>query len=165
MLSSSKSNRQEAPKGSRQRTYRRLVSSWLSIASFASRALRAFRSAVDKQGSVLFSYAHFPLTFGKSTRSSRNSGGPLVSRRLRWARSSADSEFGTIVSIALAANSAARTLGRSHGLNLSISAAISSSVAFSAVINSCNRPRRKSRSAVSIRPATKSSGTWLRAAS
>ena len=30
---------------------------------------------------------HF-FAFGRSTRSSRNSGGPLVSRRLRWARSS-----------------------------------------------------------------------------
>jgi hypothetical protein len=58
-----------------------------------------------------------------------------------------------------------RLAGRSHGLNLSISAAISSSVALSAVINSCKRPRRKSRSAVSISPATKSSGTRLRAAS
>src|SRR5260370_32858836 len=58
-----------------------------------------------------------------------------------------------------------RVPGRSHGLNLSISAAISSSATFSAVISSCKRPRRKSRSAVSISPATKSSGTRLRPAS
>jgi len=55
--------------------------------------------------------------------------------------------------------------GWSHGLNLSISAAISSSVAFSAATNSWARPRRKSRSAVSISPATKSSGTPSIAAS
>jgi hypothetical protein len=31
---------------------------------------------------------YFPLPFGRSTRSSRNSSGPLVSRRRHWARSS-----------------------------------------------------------------------------
>src|ERR1700730_7042407 len=51
------------------------------------------------------------------------------------------------------------SLGRSHGFKLSVSAAISSSVAFSAATNSWAKPRRKSRSAVSISPATKSSGT------
>ena len=44
-------------------------------------------------------------------------------------------------------------------------AAISPSVAFSAATNSWARPRRKSRSAVSLSPATKSSGTPSIAAS
>jgi hypothetical protein len=56
-------------------------------------------------------------------------------------------------------------LGGSHGSNLSFSAAVWSSVAFSVATNSWARPRRKSRSAISISPATKSSGTLSIAAS
>src|SRR6266446_2016645 len=54
-----------------------------------------------------FLFAH-RFTFGRSTRSSRNSIGPLMSRRLRWARSSGGAVGSPIFSIALAASSAAR---------------------------------------------------------
>src|ERR1700733_15733330 len=53
--------------------------------------------------------------FGRSTRTSRNSSGPLVRRRRRWARSSGGAAGSTILSIAFAASSAARNL-RSGGL-------------------------------------------------
>jgi hypothetical protein len=48
---------------------------------------------------------YFPFAFGRSTRSWRNSGGPLVSRRRRWACSSSDASGSIIFSIALAASS------------------------------------------------------------
>jgi hypothetical protein len=51
---------------------------------------------------------HFPFAFGRSTRSSRNSEGPFVSCRLRWARSSGGAAGSTIFSIALVASSWAR---------------------------------------------------------
>jgi|ERR1700689_1124843 hypothetical protein len=45
------------------------------------------------------SQSHF-FAFGRSTRTSRNSSGPLVSRRWRWARSSGGAEGSMIFSIA-----------------------------------------------------------------
>src|ERR1019366_9641387 len=51
---------------------------------------------------------HF-IAFGRSTRTSRNSSGPLVSRRRRWARSSGWAEGSPILSIASAASSAPRS--------------------------------------------------------
>ena len=50
---------------------------------------------------------HFagPFAFGRSTRSSRNSGGPLVSRRRRCARSSGAAAGSIIFSIACVASS------------------------------------------------------------
>src|ERR1700738_2062896 len=51
---------------------------------------------------------HLPFAFGRSTRSSRNSGGPLVRRRLRWARSSAGTAGSSFLSIVCVAISEAR---------------------------------------------------------
>src|ERR1700733_4820856 len=48
--------------------------------------------------------------FGRSTRTSRNSSGPLVSRRRRCARSSGGAAGSAILSIVFAASSAARNL-------------------------------------------------------
>jgi hypothetical protein len=48
---------------------------------------------------------HSPFAFGRSTRTSRNSSGPLVSRRLRWVRSSGGASGSIISSIAFVASS------------------------------------------------------------
>jgi hypothetical protein len=58
----------------------------------------------------VFWLGHFadPFAFGRSTRSSRNSTGPLVSRRRLWARSSGGADGSIILSIAFVASSDAR---------------------------------------------------------
>jgi hypothetical protein len=48
---------------------------------------------------------HLPFAFGRSTRTSRNSSGPVVRRRPRWARSSGGAEGSAILSITFAASS------------------------------------------------------------
>jgi hypothetical protein len=48
---------------------------------------------------------HLPFAFGRSTRTSQNSSGPLVRRRPRWARSAGGAEGSAILSIAFAASS------------------------------------------------------------
>src|SRR5258706_14123906 len=53
-------------------------------------------------------WVYFPFAFGRSTRSSRNSVGPLVRRRRRCARSSGGAEGSIIFSIAFVASSRAR---------------------------------------------------------
>src|SRR5258705_8541889 len=58
---------------------------------------------------------HFPFALGRSTRSSRNSVGPLVSRRLRSARSSSGAAGSIIFSIAFVASSLARTARAADG--------------------------------------------------
>ena len=52
--------------------------------------------------------AHFTFALGRSTRSSRNSSGPLVRCRRRWARSSGGAAGSMIFSIAFVARSYAR---------------------------------------------------------
>jgi hypothetical protein len=51
---------------------------------------------------------HLFFAFGRSTRASLNSSGPLVRRRRRWARSSGGADGSIIFSICSAASSAAR---------------------------------------------------------
>src|SRR3981081_2978757 len=53
-------------------------------------------------------FLHFPFALGRSTRSSRNSGGPLVRRRRRCARSSVEAVGSIIFSITFLASSCAR---------------------------------------------------------
>ena len=66
----------------------------------------------DRGVLCVFRNSHFgdPFAFGRSTRCSRNSGGPLVRRRRRCARSSDGAAGSIIFSIVLAASSAARSL-------------------------------------------------------
>jgi hypothetical protein len=49
--------------------------------------------------------AHFPFAFGRSTRSSRNSSGPLIKRRFRLAFSSLSGAPTVNLSIAFEASS------------------------------------------------------------
>src|SRR4029434_10204856 len=62
------------------------------------------------EGLGIFANQPLPLPFGWSSRSSRNSSGPLVSRRRRWARSSGAAVASSILSIASLASSRARNL-------------------------------------------------------
>src|SRR5258706_7531919 len=58
---------------------------------------------------------HFAFAFGRSILSSRNSDGPLMSRRRRWARSSGGAAGSIILSIAFAASSFARLARAADG--------------------------------------------------
>src|SRR5438045_5177051 len=54
------------------------------------------------------SHCYLPFAFGRSTRTSRNSSGPLIKRRFRLAFSSLFGEPAVKLSIAVAASSLAR---------------------------------------------------------